>query len=368
MYILSNRQTYKKLVTLVSLIIISAYYAAAENLIIDQNYVRGVNVYSNTRDPFTGLPKLQGVINRTDSTEKPVWRLNQWATASSLIEAVPKKLDNGSTKWVSIIVDKAGKETEYKAVTLPSSEADDGITILSLSGLNEFRHRQRVSKSSEIYLASLNDPWPSLLLGQTLNTLSLSNYTKVIMSMEARRLYDRRNIQQGYNAARHAGRFLVIFSLVNIFSGNNIWLVAPIYDDRYSFSDFGCKKCLDKECFIPDNLDQAGEWQCPIDGDRRKPDATKTGTWKMLFRIPTKAMTEKDIHGGDWVSFQVDLLPYCRAAIDAARNDDMYKGFSYPLSHYRLGFVTLGWEVNGLNDVSMAFRNFTLEAVTKNQQ
>jgi hypothetical protein len=63
------------------------------------------------------------------------------------------------------------------------------------------------------------------------------------------------------------------------------------------------------------------------------------------------------------VAFDVDLLPIVKDALEAAWE----RGFvsdSRDLADYRLGGVSIGWEVPGTFDVALQIRDVSLKAAT----
>jgi hypothetical protein len=201
-----------------------------------------------------------------------------------------------------------------------------------------------------------------------METKKLIEYEEITLSLDARLLFDIPNKQQGFDPSLHAARFPIAIAVRNTLSNNTFWLILVVYDDRYPESGLNCLKCITQEngeeqCKIPQQLDAPGRWECPFDGSRWSKEAEKKGTWKMLFRVPTRAFAHGDIASGEWTRFEADLLPYIEAGIEAARQTSHLGGFSEGLRFYDLTFISLGWEITGLNQAAMAVRNLSLNGV-----
>jgi hypothetical protein len=216
-----------------------------------------------------------------------------------------------------------------------------------------------------VYLDSLDQYWPHLLMAQNLPSTKLDQYQHLNLSLDARLLFDHKNIAPGYQTGIHAARFPIAIAVRNTLSGNLFWLSLVIYDDRYPQSGFICQKCVvnkegEESCHVPDTIDETGRWECPFDGNRWSSTSEKKGTRKMIFRIPTRAITPHNIQGGEWTHYQVDLVPYIKEAIRAARETRQLRGFSQDLRFYEVGFFSMGWEITGLNHAAMAVKNLSL--------
>jgi hypothetical protein len=145
-------------------------------------------------------------------------------------------------------------------------------------------------------------------------------------------------------------------------SGNSFWLNLPVYDDRFPQTGFGCQKCTDaKTCVTPQALTDAGQWSCPFDGERWNNSAEKKGTRRMIFRLPTRAITSEDIRQHAWTHYEVDLLPYIQAGMEAAQSEEKLQGFLPSLKYFDVTLLSLGWEMTGLNHASMEIRHLALQ-------
>ena len=340
-----------------------------EQLLEDPGFFLGYNIIKPRKTTMTEKPVLEA-RHQLDDSREPVWNLAQWGSDISLAGAYAVGLPDGGKRWTASRLDENNKPHVYKSVALHRGE-DAGAT-LELNGLEEFSG-EFYSGVEDLYLQGLDDYWPHLLMGQNLVTRRLSDYDRLTFSLQAKLLFDNRNLKDGYKKSLHAARFPVAILVRNLFSQHSFWLMLVIYDDRFEKSGFGCRKCRgvippenpQQECFWPESIEDEGAWYCPFDGKRWSKDARKKGTRKMVFRVATSEITGDNIHGGDWAAYQVDLLPYIRSAIDAARDQGSLRGFSMKINHYDLSYFSLGWEITGLNHAAIRFRNLKLEGVLK---
>jgi hypothetical protein len=144
--------------------------------------------------------------------------------------------------------------------------------------------------------------------------------------------------------------------------------MLPVYDDRWPASQYGCQKCLrgvddEPACSVPTTIDAPGQWQCPRDAVES--DAGQVlGTSRMLFRLPSSAFVNRPLKAGDWVRHTVDLKPWLLEALKAATGQGE-AGFLYQPEDFRLATISIGWELSGLNRVSLSLRDLSLQGVRR---
>ena len=331
--------------------------SASESLLQDSAFAQGYEVMSPLRDIYTDHSRTEVIQQFQATGKKPFWRLVQWGSHKTLAKALPELLSDGSKRWaVTEMINH--QMVLYKSVTLnPAGTVADSsdhaaVITLELNAEAEFNHS---------YLSSSDEYWPHLLLVQNPKTVKLGKYQTLTLSLDARLLFDERNIGNAYNSHLHAARFLISFLVRNTLSGDSFWLNIPVYDDRFRQSSFGCQKCLSSDnCYVPQSLHDAGKWLCPFDGERWSKASEKQGTHRMLFRVPSAAITSDHIEDGQWVHYTVDLIPYIKAGIQAARDQGKSPGFSASLLFYNLNLFTMGWEITGLNHAAMEVKNLSL--------
>ena len=80
-----------------------------------------------------------------------------------------------------------------------------------------------------------------------------------------------------------------------------------------------------------------------------------------MYKVDSALFTTESMHDGEWVTFHGDVLGHALAALQAAW-DYGYLTDSTDLADYKLGGMTLGWEVSGLNVVSIQVRDVSVVA------
>jgi len=339
------------------IIFIAEAVCASESLLQDPTFVRGYEVMSPLRDIYTDHSHSEAIHQLKDSNAKPVWRLVQWGSHKTIAKVTPEFIPDGGTRW-SVVEKINNQSVLYKSVIInvipyPVETAHLSPTLaLELNALAEFNN---------IYLSNSDEYWPHLLMVQNIKTEKLAKYKSLNFSLDAHLLFDDKNIKDGYKKDLHAARFIVSLLVRNTLSGDSFWLNIPVYDDRFAQSPFGCQKCLSADnCYTPQSLEDKGKWLCPFDGERWSKITEKQGTHRMLFRLPSTAITSDNVQNGQWAHYSVDLIPYIKAGIQAAQDQEKLRGFSPSLMFYNLGLFTMGWEITGLNHAAMEIKNLSL--------
>lgn len=340
-----------------------SYAAVAEihssNLVLDNHFARGVRVVPPSIVRDGEFPKNVGrpqsiCLPQRNCSGQPVWQLQQWGGAQDIAGAV----DVDST-W--ILRDSAARI--QKSIRLKSGDPVDGDVALELNGLSEFSVLSQSGMPR--YLPDLGAAWPHWLLSQQLQTGRLGQYTGLMLSGQLKLLLDKQQRQDGYDPALHAARLVLAMTVRSRLTGDYFWLTLPLYDDRFSQSDFGCQKCVDdNQCKTPQSLIDPGIWSCPEDkAGEQWWHNEKTGTARMIFRVPTKDFIHGEVKSGLWVQVSGDLMPYVRAGIEAVRQREGTQQFPADVFFYELGLFSLGWEMTGFNHVAVQLRDWQLDAV-----
>ena len=82
---------------------------------------------------------------------------------------------------------------------------------------------------------------------------------------------------------------------------------------------------------------------------------------KMIYSPAIRTFSRQTLHDGNWVTFShPNLCPLFVEAIGAARAKGFLKD-SPDAGDFAVGSVNIGWEVTGINDVSMRIRNLDIK-------
>ncbi len=85
----------------------------------------------------------------------------------------------------------------------------------------------------------------------------------------------------------------------------------------------------------------------------------------MIYAPPIKSFAQQSLHDGKWVTFShKDISSLFREAINLARKKGYLKK-SPTTDDFAISSVILGWEVTGINDVSMRVCNFSIRVYMK---
>jgi len=259
------------------------------------------------RVPYGELP---GLSNKKNA----VWDLAQWSSKYP-INALPQEPREGVVKY----------ENVAKAVILGKPEAD-GISM-AVYGSIEYAGQARKQ----------NEPWVHLLLQQDFKQpTALAELTSVQFHIEARLKSSTKVETTDYSPGLHAAQFQVFFSVQNLNRksagyGEYLWFGIPIYDDRHRF-----------------------------------PLAHKTqdtgGTKMFIFTPSGETFTTQSAHDKQWIAIDKDILPHMREGLATAWKAGFLKD-SQVLTDYFIAGMNIGWEVPGIFDVEMQFKNLGLAEV-----
>ena len=324
-------------------------------LLQDLLFSRGVKVVPPRRQPqqlaLQDLRQAPVCLPRRDCSSQPVWQLQQWATAQDIASS-PDSPDGWAVR--------SGDGRLQKRFQF----APDGSVLLEMDGLAEFAAASPDGEPG--YLPDLRKPWPHWLLSQSLLPMRLSTVRSLMLHGNWQLLFDSPQYQDGYDASVHAARLVLAMTVRNRLTGNYFWLTLPLYDDRRAHLNWGCQKCTQdgEHCYTPVRLDDPGQWRCPEDrvGEQWWRNE-KTGTARMIFRLPAQVFMAEAVDAGRVVAVQGDLLPYIRAGIDAVRQRENGAAFPEDLFFYELGLFAIGWEITGFNHVAVRLQGWQLTAV-----
>jgi hypothetical protein len=285
-------------------------------LIDDTHYELGFTIYEVT--PGALVPA--GVFQWNPPTVPPRWGVAQWASRYNLAKGILENPSPGVHRFsdtsMSITVGAIG--TEEEGITMAMDSREEWINGYRTAG----------------------QPWPHLLIQQGISIDGglgpvcppLNQVTAVTFRSRARLVYGKRFQTAGYDPGLHAAQFQVFFTIQNLnYSsagyGDFLWFGIPFYDDRWET--------------MPDYV--AGD----------------AGTGKLIYTAGSVTFMEGTLHDGEWHVLQADLY----ARILDALNQAWERGFlqaSRNLADYRLSGMNMGWEVPGINQVSVHVSNLSL--------
>ena len=270
--------------------------------------------------PKPGQHTQTGLIQPPSASGKPSWHLCQWNSRFDLAKAKPESPDERTTRY----------SNEAKSVVLGSGDRYNDL-VLSLDSRPEFGGTAR----------KINQPWPHLLVEQDDVPIHMfRDVGRIGFAIEARLLKNDRTKPAGYSVELHSAQFILTFIVQNRNRkspgfGDFIWFSVAMYDERTRFCDFHATM------------------------DTADPSA------KMIYSPAIQTFSRDALHDGNWVTFShPDLRPLFFEAIGVAREKGFLKD-SPDAGDFAISSVNIGWEVTGLNDVSMRVRNLDIKIDTR---
>lgn len=292
-------------------------------LIRDPYFEKGINLYSPDRFNV----HIADILDFGREDVQPVWEIMQWWNSIGLEGEELKEFMPGVV----------GYENEgAKVMVGPKGHEYEGTT-LRLNGGAQFNYEPTVRDS--------NFTWPHLTVGQRLtpghpenHNLSLARLKKVILTREARLLDIVKHAPHLEGQTTHYVSFITI---------QNLNRQSPGFGDYYSFA----LPVYDMRSLFINAI-----------SFHDKGNDTKPGAGKFVYGPAQSELIGGSLHFGDWVRWEVDILPYILQGL----KDAWAKGFlkdSQDLDDYYLGGYSMGWETPGLYDAEIQVRNLSILAV-----
>jgi hypothetical protein len=229
---------------------------------------------------------------------------------------------------------------------------DDGLTLLDVhpgSGEADVVLGLNADKEYGGIYRQKGDPWPHVYLTQRIsdpsghlgqNAPTLATIEKIDFSVSVKLLYDRASPKEGRIRSVHAAQFILFFTIQNLNRrseghGDYYWFGIALYDDREPVTFLHAMQ------------------------DKGSPK--KKGTDKWIYNVGVQPFTSEVVAEGRWVTVRGDILPHILAGLREAWKQGSLPA-SQNLSDYRIGSLVLGWEIPGLNDAAVAFKDLRATA------
>ncbi|MEZ6070600.1 MAG: hypothetical protein R3C10_10070 [Pirellulales bacterium] len=290
------------------------------SLIADPTFERGFAVLA----PTPGALVVQGNLQWDASAGPPVWQLGQWDSQSTIVGVT-------ATQRPSAAWEYANADKQIVAGGGPAAAESD--LILTINGQSEYGGTFR----------GVNDPWPALLVQQSISepgghlssqVPSIAEMASLDFQIDARLLYDDRITTDEYDPAIHASQYLIYYTVQNLNPsstgfGDFLWFGTALYDDRYDVTG---------EVVLVDGFTQ-----------------------KLIYGVGIEPFTSEKIADGEWVTVAGNLLPHMKAGLQEAWSRGLLLD-SQDFADYKIGGMNMGWEMPGMNDASMQIRNYSVIA------
>ncbi len=296
-------------------ILVKGIWAAEVQLLTDCHFQGGLEVLN----PAHGKSVVDDKLVMEEGRE-PAWQLAQWHSGYSIAGVEVKNPTPG--KYIF--------ENSAKQVIIGKPDSDWSDLTLSLDSVIEYKDSYRKS----------GEPWPHLLVSQGIVDCcpSLAAIKVLTYHLEAKLNYCKTEKRAGYDTALHCAQISGVLIIQNRNQasagyGDFLWFQIPVFDDRYEYSPL---------LIMQDFADPSQ---------------------KMIYNPGARAYLSEPVKEGQWVTIDKDIYPQILKALETAWEKGYLKD-SRELADYKITSVILGWEVTGLNRVSMQFRNFSFAAIT----
>lgn len=280
--------------------------AADRELLSDPGFRNGFRVIA----PTAGKRVVVGQMDGERAGSLPAWDLDQWHSrfpfsSPQATRAGLQMTYSNAAKWVIL---------------------SNGVMTLGVDSRMEY---------TNVFRRASSEPWVHLLVEQAItNCPSVQELSALRLRLGARLIDGETFRAPGYSPGLHAAQFQLVVTLGNTRResegyGDFLWFVVPLYDDRHA--------------------------QPPRYVSRDFADPSS----KLIFNPGTDAFTSQRLIERNWVEVDRDIRPFLLEALKEAWRLGYLRG-SRDLKDYRLTTLNLGWEVPGLNRVSIAVKGLSL--------
>jgi hypothetical protein len=285
----------------------------AEELLADPELARGFEVLAPA--PHGSMPVVQGTLQTDEEHITPAWRLAQWSSRTTLANSSPQRAGDGLVRFV----------TETKSLILYPPKHKQRMVALLVRGDREYQSRLRAPE----------EPWPHLLVEQTLNR---QPSLKELAALRFRIAYQLLRVQTNTTqrlAPWHCAQFEAVILVKNLNPssagyGDYLWFAIPLYDSRYQ---------IPPEFAAQDTA----------------------GSHKFIYAAPGKSFSQIPAGSGNWINVDQNVLPLIREGLNRAWEKN-FMSTSRDLSDLHPFAFSIGWEVTGPLEVEMRFRGVSLQA------
>ena len=281
----------------------------------DRDFKRGIILYS----PIEGSLVQETVLSFGYDNTDPVWTLAQWTSKYSLKNVKLETRPSGDRLY----------QNEGKTIAVNP----DGSFQLELFGKNEWG----------THIKQPGESWPHLYLTQPIYPrvkIPIAKCETIFFSLDGIREYCFNYMHPTMSLRQHTAHVVINLTIQNrnrdsSLHGKYYTIQLPCYDYRYDFVrkinryDIGGKEVV------------TGALMYGMSGDE---------FWDGTFK------------DGEWHKVRKDILPHIMEAWPIATVAGSPLAGA-DINDFYLATVTIGWEVSGIFDASMRFKNYSIRAV-----
>ena len=285
----------------------------------DRNFEKGIILWS----PIEGKHVLDTKLSFGYDNLNPVWEIAQWASKFSLKNAELKTRPNGDRVY----------QNDGKTVAVNP----DGSFQIEVYGKNEWGD----------HIKHPGESWPHLYLSQPIYPrvqIPIAKCETIFFSLDGLREYCYNYMNDTVDLSKHTAHVVINLTIQNRNRNSHLYgkyytIQLPCYDYRYDFArkinryDIGGKEIVTGALMYGESGDEL--WD---------------GTFK----------------DGKWHKARKNILPLILEAWPiATKEGSPLEGAD--IKDFYLATATIGWEVSGIFDASMRFRNYSIRAVINNE-
>jgi hypothetical protein len=292
----------------------SASEAREVELVRDRHFNTGFTVWVAAPVEKT----VAGTLLPSAEAATPVWGMAQWASRYPFTDYAGHVGEHGDLEFHS----------PGKLVVMGGSGSPRADLVLAVDGIREYGGAPRLA----------TEPWTHLLVEQEFRKMiPVTQLSGLRFRISVRLLKCHADPEVTLDPGIHATQFLFYLSIQNRNEqspgfGDYVWFGVPLYDNRE-----------------------------PMPG---RYVAHDPGTDRLIYTLATETLARESTHSGEWVTFEKDLLPDVRAALEEAWTQGYLKGSRDPADFAAAG-MNLGWEVPGSYDVAAQVRGLRFLAQTQ---
>jgi len=251
----------------------------------------------------------------------PVWSIGQWGVYKNPLTEETKRTE----------LPLAGYLYENKTLSFSFNPSEKGNTLkMECRATGEFAGKVRKEGES----------WPHLLIGQDLTSgkdLTIDRFEKLVFRAKYRLIYAKNLMdKKDFDPKVHGAQVHQFITFQDMVSDDFIWFGIPFFDIR-----------------------QPGLFSGYVGIDGGKDDASG----KLIYICPQDEFTTIEASSGEWIEYDIDLLPLVQKAFYKARSMGIFSNAK--IQNIRATSTNVGWEMFGECNGAFEIKDLSLNGIKK---